>query len=298
MSQFTINATINSFGGKIYKLTHKAATLNAEIDLNIFLPPQVFPSSSSAAATKKVPALIYLSGLTCTPQNCTEKGFVHAWASQYGLAVIYPDTSPRKVDIPGQDDSWDFGSSAAFYINATKEPWKAHYQMEAYLTKELPELIFQKDEFFSGLIDGSKVSITGHSMGGHGALTLYLKNPQAYKSVSAFAPICNPINCPWGQKAFGGYFESESEWAANDATELIKKATSAPSDILIDVGTGDSFYQQKQLLPENLVEASKGTPYDGKVNVRYQDGYDHSYFFISTFAKDHVEHAAKYLGLL
>jgi S-formylglutathione hydrolase len=162
--------------------------------------------------------------------------------------------------------------------------------MYSYITKELPEALFAH---FKEL-DGSRVSITGHSMGGHGALTLFLKNPGMYKSVSAFAPISNPVNCPWGEKAFSGYFgkDNKDKWAEHDATELLPKFPN-DTDILIDVGTGDNFYKQKQLLPENLQEAAKKA--GKKVNVRFQDGYDHSYFFISTFADDHVEHAAKYL---
>jgi S-formylglutathione hydrolase len=162
--------------------------------------------------------------------------------------------------------------------------------MYSYITDELPKALFSQ---FKEL-DGSRVSITGHSMGGHGALTLFLKNPGMYKSVSAFAPISNPSNCPWGQKAFGGYFgeDKKEQWAAHDATELLPKFPDA-TDILIDVGTGDNFYKQGQLLPEKLEEAAKKA--DKGVKVRYQDGYDHSYFFISTFAGDHVEHAAKYL---
>lgn len=285
---FKIESVISTFGGKLYKLSHTSAVLNASIDANVFVPPQAFSS--------KVPVLFYLSGLTCTPQNASEKGFFNAWAAKHGIAIVYPDTSPRGLDLPGEHDSWDFGSGAGFYINATEEPWSGHYKMYDYITKELPEKIFT-DAQFSDLLDSSRISLTGHSMGGHGALTIFLKNPGKYKSVSAFSPICNPINCPWGVKAFSGYFgESNKDlWKQHDATELIKSYKGPTPEVLIDVGKGDGFYQQKQLLPENFVEASKNSVYDGKVSVRYHDNYDHSYYFVSSFAQDHIEHAAKYL---
>lgn len=251
--------------------------------LNLYLPPQ-------ASTSKPVPVLFYLAGLTCTGDNGAEKGFFQHKAAEKGIAVVYPDTSPRGLNIQGEDESYDFGSGAGFYVDATKEPYNKGYNMYSYITKELPQALFGH---FKEL-DGKRVSITGHSMGGHGALTLYLKNPGMYKSVSAFAPIANPTNCPWGQKAFGGYFgdEDKSKWSEHDAAELLPKFPN-DTDILIDVGTGDNFYKQGQLLPENFEKAAKAA--GKKVNVRYQDGYDHSYFFISTFSDDHVEHAAKYL---
>lgn len=251
--------------------------------LNLYLPP-------GASAQKPVPVLFYLAGLTCTGDNGAEKGFFQHKASQKGIAVVFPDTSPRGLDIKGEDESYDFGSGAGFYVDATEEPWAKGYKMYSYITEELPKALFGH---FKEL-DGSRVSITGHSMGGHGALTLFLKNPGKYKSVSAFAPITNPSKCPWGEKAFSGYFgaSNKDKWSQHDATELIKKY-SGDTDILIDVGTGDNFYKQKQLLPENFEAAAKEA--GKKVNVRYQPDYDHSYFFISTFADDHVEHAAKYL---
>lgn len=284
---FKLNSTIHTFGGKLLKLSHTSKTLDASIDLNVFLPPQ--------ASEKKVPVLIYLSGLTCTPNNASEKGFLHAWASQHGIAILFPDTSPRGLDLPGEHDSYDFGSAAGFYIDATTEHYNKHYKMYSYITEELPELVFAEYKE----LDSERVSITGHSMGGHGALTLFLRNPGKYKSVSAFAPISNPINAPWGVKAFTGYFgeaEKDGKWKEHDASELVKKYTGPTPEILIDVGTGDDFYVGKQLLPENFIEASKGTAYENKINLRLQDGYDHSYYFISSFAKDHVEHAAKYLN--
>ncbi|KAH8595937.1 putative esterase [Bisporella sp. PMI_857] len=279
---FTITATISSFGGKLLKLTHPSKSTKCDMALNLFLPPQ-------ATSSNKVPVLYYLSGLTCTGDNCAEKGFFQPWAAQHGIAVVYPDTSPRGLKIAGEDDSWDFGTGAGFYVNATQAPYKDGYNMETYITSELPPLLYS-----SFPLDSSRVSITGHSMGGHGALTLYLKNPGMFKSVSAFAPISNPGKCPWGEKAFGGYLgDDKEEWKKHDATELIK-GWKGPFEALIDVGTGDNFYKQKQLLPENFEAAAKESGNDKGLTVRYQEGYDHSYFFISSFAKDHVAHAAKF----
>lgn len=221
---FTTNSTIAAFGGRFLKLTHQSSTTGTPMNLTLFLP-------SSATASKPAPVLIYLSGLTCTPDNVTEKGFLHAHASRLGLALLYPDTSPRGTDLPGENDSYDFGSAASFYIDAKKDPWSTNYRMESYLTKELPETVFS--EFKE--LDKDRVSITGHSMGGHGALTLFLKNPGKYKSVSAFAPICNPSQCPWGEKAFSGYLgDDKSEWVKHDATELLK-GWKGPLNALIDV---------------------------------------------------------------
>ncbi|KAI0167532.1 carbohydrate esterase family 1 protein [Pestalotiopsis sp. NC0098] len=284
---FETKATIASCGGKLLKLSHESKSTNTPMDVNLYLPPQ--------AKTQKVPVLIYLSGLTCTPQNCTEKGFFQQWAAKAGIAVLYPDTSPRGADLPGETDSWDFGAGAGFYVNATQAPWSKHYHMEAYVAEELPAAIFAE---FGDQLDSSRVSITGHSMGGHGALTLFLKNPGKYKSVSAFAPISNPTACPWGDKAFSGYFGASDKeaWKAHDATHLVSGAAWKGKELplLVDVGTGDNFYKQGQLLPENLEKAVKDNGVTG-VTVRYQEDYDHSYFFISSFAEDHVKHAAKYL---
>ncbi|KAF4626988.1 hypothetical protein G7Y89_g11162 [Cudoniella acicularis] len=268
---FKTTATIASFGGKLLKLTHQASTVDCEMALNLYLPPQ------ASSTQHKVPVLFYLSGLTCTSDNCAEKGFF-----QHGA---------RGLKIEGQDDAYDFGTGAGFYINATQAPWSSNYKMESYITNELPSALFSS---FPEL-DSSRVSITGHSMGGHGALTLFLKNPGMYKSVSAFAPIANPSKCPWGEKAFKGYLGEDKEaWKKHDATELIA-GWKGGFDCLIDVGTGDNFYKQNQLLPENFAEAAKASGNDKGLVLRYQDGYDHSYYFISTFATDHVNHAAKHL---
>jgi len=255
------------------------------MDLNLFLPAQASPSNP-------VPILYYLSGLTCTPNNCSEKGFFQSHAARHGIAIVWPDTSPRGAQVPGEDGSWDFGSGAGFYLNATKEPWKQHYNMYTYLTEELPGLLHR--EFPQ--LDGSRVSITGHSMGGHGALMLALKNPEKFKSVSAFSAICNPVNCAWGKKAFSGYFgEGDTErWKEHDASELLRKAgRGCGFKALIDIGTGDNFYKQGQLLPENLEKVAKEV--GAEVDVRYRKDYDHSYYFVSTFAGEHVDYHAKFL---
>lgn len=262
---FETKATIASFGGKLLKLTHQSTSTGTPMNVNLYLPP-------AAIAGTKVPVLIYLSGLTCTPDNCTEKGFFQAHASRLGIAVVYPDTSPRGANLPGETDSWDFGAGAGFYIDATAAPWSAHYRMETYISSELPAALFAA---FASSLDSARVSITGHSMGGHGALTLYLKNPGKYRSVSAFAPIANPSLCPWGQKAFSGYLgggggDNNAEWKKHDATELVK-AWKAGDDLraLVDVGTGDNFYKAGQLLPENFEKAVKEAGVKG-LELRYQ----------------------------
>ncbi|KAI1331262.1 carbohydrate esterase family 1 protein [Xylariaceae sp. FL0255] len=290
---FETKAKIQTFGGQLLKLTHDSTSTKTPMNVSVYLPP--------ASSFKKVPVLIYLSGLTCTPDNCSEKGFLHATASKHGIAIVYPDTSPRGAGISGEDDGWDFGTGAGFYVDATTDAWKDNYRMYSYVATELPKLLFSDSTpglELGSKLDGSRVSITGHSMGGHGALTLYLKNPGKYASVSAFAPISNPSQCPWGEKAFSGYLgaDNKSAWKAHDATELVKGEDWKGKDLkaLIDVGTGDNFYKAGQLLPENFEKAVKEAGATG-VTVRYQENYDHSYFFISTFGQDHVEHAAKYL---
>jgi S-formylglutathione hydrolase len=259
---FETKATIATFGGKLLKLSHQSSSTKTPMNVHLYLPP--------ASETAKVPVLIYLAGLTCTPDNGAEKGFLNAAASKAGIAVLYPDTSPRGADLPGETDSWDFGAGAGFYVDATAEPWSAHYRMESYVTQELPDAVFAQ---FGTKLDASRVSVAGHSMGGHGALTLFLKNPGKYRSVSAFAPIANPSRCPWGEKAFSGYLGPDKEaWKKHDATELIQgeawKGKEVP--LLIDVGTGDNFYKQGQLLPENFETAVSEAGVKG-VKVRYQE---------------------------
>ncbi len=262
---FTTKATIASFGGKLFKLSHASSSTGTDMAVNVYLPPQALQNPA-----QKVPVLIYLSGLTCSPENCSEKGFFQHGASRRGIAVVYPDTSPRGLNLPGEKDAWDFGEAASFYIDAKQEPFAGGYKMETYITRELPAALFGDAEF-GAYLDGSRVSITGHSMGGHGALSLYLKNPGLYKSVSAFAPIANPINCPWGQKAFAGYLgEDREEWKKHDSTELLEGWKDKDLKMLVDVGTGDNFYKQGQLLPENFEKAAKEAGVKG-LTLRYQE---------------------------
>jgi S-formylglutathione hydrolase len=221
---FETTGTHASFGGTLHKLKHSSKLLDCDMNLNLYLPPQ--------AAKQLVPVVFYLAGLTCTGDNGAEKGFFQHAASRWGIAIVFPDTSPRGLKIQGEDESWDFGTGAGFYVDATREPWAKGYKMYSYIVDELPLQLFQAFE----QLDGGRVGLIGHSMGGHGALTIFLKNPGKYLSVSAFAPIANPSKCPWGQKAFGGYFgeEDRARWEEHDATELVKK-WKGPLDILIDV---------------------------------------------------------------
>ncbi|KAJ7042425.1 carbohydrate esterase family 1 protein [Mycena alexandri] len=262
-----------------------------------------------ASATAHVPLLVYLAGLTCTEDNGAQKGGFFGPAAAKGIALLFPDTSPRGAGVEGEDTDWDFGVGAGFYLNATNPAFSKHYNMLTHVTLELPQVLGA-----AGLpIDLKRQSVFGHSiyerkvhssipssfdLGGHGALTLYLASKtNQYRSVSAFSPICNPINCPWGQKAFKGYLQGGTTEAAEqyDATELIKKRTD-PVRILIDYGTADNFYKQGQLLPENFVKAAREAGHDeSQVQARSQDGYDHSYFFISTFATDHINFHAEFL---
>ncbi|KAL6047350.1 S-formylglutathione hydrolase [Balamuthia mandrillaris] len=271
------------FGGHVERYSHASSTLHCEMKFSVFVPPQ--------AASSKVPVLYWLSGLTCTDENFITKAGAQRAASKYGFVLVCPDTSPRGVEIEGQDDSWEFGSGAGFYVNATQSKWATHYNMYDYVTKELPALV---ESNFP--VDPEKKSIFGHSMGGHGALICALKNPGTYKSVSAFAPICNPINCPWGQKAFSGYLGEDKEaWKQYDSSELIRGYNGAALPVLVDQGTEDKFL--KDLLPEALEAGAKENASSGAVSleVRMQEGYDHSYYFISTFVEEHIEFHARFL---
>ncbi|KAJ3483135.1 hypothetical protein NLI96_g6515 [Meripilus lineatus] len=309
------------FDGDLVKYKFKSTALgNLDANFNIFIPAH--------ASKGKVPILVYLSGLTCTEDNGAQKAGFLGPAAKEGIAILFPDTSPRGAGIAGEDDDWDFGTvsyivhclmcrvydtirydairvcglygavGAGFYLNATNPKYEKHYNMLTHVTKELPEVIQQ-----AGLpIDFSRQSIFGHSMGGHGALTLYLSSifegVKQYRSVSAFSPISNPTKCPWGEKAFKGYLQGGVEEAKEryDATELISKIPKAPVHILIDYGTADNFLKQGQLLPENFLKAARDAGFDEvQVRVRSQDGYDHSYYFISTFGADHVHFHANFL---
>lgn len=270
------------FGGLNKRFQHESITVGCPMKFTVYFPP--------SANTEKVPVVWWLSGLTCTDENFIQKSGAQRSAAEHGVALIAPDTSPRGLNVEGESDSWDFGVGAGFYLNATQPKWK-NWRMYDYIVNELPEILSTN---FPQL-DCERASLMGHSMGGHGALTMFLKNPGRYKSVSAFSPISNPILCPWGEKALSGYLgDDRSTWVNYDATELLKQYKGpTPPEILIDQGDKDNFYHQKQLLPENFVEASKsvGVP----VQLRLQDGYDHSYFFIASFIEDHVTLHAKAL---
>jgi len=268
-------------GGMQKVFSHNSAELGCSMKFAVFVPPQL--------ENGPVPVIYWLSGLTCTEQNFVTKAGAQSHAAKHGFLIVAPDTSPRGLNIPGEDNSWDFGTGAGFYVDATKEPWKQNYRMYSYITKELPAVIAANFK-----VNPEKTGIMGHSMGGHGALICALKNPGMYKSVSAFAPICNPIDCPWGEKAFGGYLGTiKHHWKEYDACSLIKDYTGPPMEILIDQGKVDDFLHKGQLLPENLEKAALGT--DMTVKLRMQEGYDHSYYFISSFMGEHLDHHAKYL---
>lgn len=284
MATLKLVSSAKCFGGFQKVFEHASEVLNCTMKFAIFLP--------SKSDSVKVPVLYWLSGLTCTEQNFITKGHAQGYAEQYGIAIVAPDTSPRGCNIEGEEDSWDFGTGAGFYVNATEEKWKTNYNMFSYVTKELPSLV---DANFPVL--SHKAAISGHSMGGHGALICALKNPGKYKSVSAFAPICNPMNCPWGQKAFSGYLGPNKDmWKNWDACTLVKNYKGPPfsSYILIDQGKDDSFLTQGQLLPENFVEACREAGV--QVVLRMQEGYDHSFYTISTFIEDHIKYHANCLN--
>jgi len=272
--------SIKECGGYLNRYVHDSSSCYCEMTFSVYLPPQ--------ATAGEVPALYWLSGLTCTDDNARVKAGAQRYAAEHGIALVFPDTSPRGDDVADAPDRYDLGQGAGFYVNATQPPWAAHYQMYDYVTKELPALL----EGNLPLLAGVK-SISGHSMGGHGALISALKNPASYRSVSAFSPICNPVNCTWGEGCFDAYLgEDTSTWLAYDATALVD-AGARVADILIDQGTADEFYDEKQLLPENFQAACEreGQP----LTLRMQEGYDHSYHFIASFIGEHIAYHAKAL---
>jgi len=279
----TLKGNVRVENGWMKQLSHWSESCQCDMTFSVFLPDQ------KTRTGPLPPVLYYLSGLTCSDENARTKAHFAQEAGRVGLAVVFPDTSPRGVNIPGEDDSWDFGSAAGFYVDATAEPWSKHYKMYTYITKELPELI-------TGLfpVDPVKRSITGHSMGGHGAMVAHLKNPGMFTSVSAFSPIVNPSAVPWGEKAFTGYLGSVEAGKAYDATELVKSYSGPKPTILIDQGTADGFLNN-QLKPQNFAAAADGAGYP--CMLRMQPLYDHSYYMISTFMRDHVDHHARALGL-
>ncbi|MDX1819028.1 MAG: S-formylglutathione hydrolase [Marinobacter sp.] len=271
------------FDGEHRRYRHTSKTVNGDMEFAVFLPP-----SAVGREPKAVPVLYWLSGLTCTDQNFMQKAGAQKLAAKLGLAIVCPDTSPRGLNLPGEDDSYDFGSGAGFYINATEQPWAAHYRMYDYVVNELPELVERE------LPVSDQRSISGHSMGGHGALICALKNPGRYQSVSAFAPIANPTECPWGQKAFRGYLgDDQSRWEEWDATLLIPTARER-LPLLVDQGTADEFLDS-QLNPDALADVCE--KFHHHINLRMHRGYDHSYFFIASFIEDHLNHHARAHGL-
>jgi S-formylglutathione hydrolase len=268
------------FEGRQLRLSHHAETLSCDMNFSIFLPP--------GAAHQSVPVLYWLSGLTCSDENFVQKAGAQRYASEHGVAIVCPDTSPRGESVADDaDGSWDFGLGAGFYVNATQDPWQQHYQMYDYISEELPALVASEFAVIPEL-----ASIFGHSMGGHGALTIALRNPGRFASVSAFAPIVAPTQCPWGEKALGNYLGQDREtWKQYDSCELIR-AGAKQLPMLIDQGDADNFLDE-QLKTELLQQACTDTGYDAL--IRMQPGYDHSYFFISSFVGSHIGFHAKAL---
>jgi len=267
------------FGGVQGYYVHPSREIGLDMRLSVFQSPQ--------AKSHKVPALYYLAGLTCTEETFAIKSGAQRVASELVLMLVSPDTSPRGANIPGEADAWDFGVGAGFYVDATRAPWSRHYRMYSYVTRELPALLATNFP-----VDPPRQGIFGHSMGGHGALVCALRNPGQYRSLSAFAPICAPTRCPWGEKAFTGYLgEDRTTWNEYDASELVRRHRFAGS-ILVDQGLADKFLAD-QLYPQAFEAACRdaGQP----LTLRMQNGYDHGYFFISTFMEDHLRHHAAQL---
>jgi S-formylglutathione hydrolase len=266
------------FGGTIGFYAHQSAEIGAEMRFSVYRPPQSGP----------LPVLYYLAGLTCNEETFMIKAGALRLAAELGLILVAPDTSPRGLNIPGEDDDWDFGTGAGFYLDATAEPWARNYRMYSYVVNELPSVVAANFP-----VQADRAGIFGHSMGGHGALTIALKNPDRYRSVSAFAPISNPVAVPWGEKAFGNYLGPDrSLWKDWDAS-LLMRATPYPGDILVDQGLNDQFLE-KQLHPDALEAAAKAS--GQSLMLRRHAGYDHSYWFIQSFIADHLRWHAERLG--
>lgn len=280
MSELVARSTQRCFGGTQSFYEHASSACGSTMKLSVYLPPQVEHGP--------VGAVFYLAGLTCTEETFVIKAGAQRVAAELGLALIAPDTSPRVERYPGDDLSWDFGVGAGFYVDATVEPWARTYKMFSYVTRELPELLCDKLP-----IDRKRLSVMGHSMGGHGALVAALRAPEVFRSASALAPICAPMQCPWGEKAFAGYLgEDRSKWAEYDACELLKSKRFAHAP-LIDQGLADKFLAG-QLKPE-LLEA-RAAEVGQQVQVRRHEGYDHSYYFVQTFIEAHLRYHAAVWG--
>jgi S-formylglutathione hydrolase len=267
-----------SFGGRLERYRHRSETLGCYMAFAIYLPPK-------ALRGEPVPALYWLSGLSCTDENFSQKAGAQRMAAELGIALVVPDTSPRGKEVPGDpEEAWDFGHGAGFYLNATQEPWARNYRMHDYVVHELPALVEK-----SFPVNGRR-GISGHSMGGHGALVCALRNPGRYQSVSAFAPISNPMNCPWGEKAFSRYLGPDrAAWREWDACELLAGAKER-LPLLVDQGDADNF-MATQLLPEALERAAAAAGHP--LTLRRQQGYDHGYYFVSSFIDDHLRHHAR-----
>lgn len=277
-----------SFGGTQHFFSHDSREIGLPMRFSVYLPPQ--------AKRGPVPALVYLAGLTCNEETFMIKAGAQRLAAEHGIALVAPDTSPRGPaveQLPGATESWDFGVAAGFYLDATAEPWATHFRMESWIVQELLPLLVQHLP-----IDGQQVGLFGHSMGGHGALTLALRHPGRFRSLSAFAPICAPSECPWGEKAFGRYFgtseDARAQWLAHDATALMQSQTAAPypDGILVDQGLADKFLAD-QLYPERLEAACAAA--GQALTLRRHPGYDHGYYFIQSFMADHFAHHARML---
>ena len=276
------------FGGVQRFYRHSSEQIGLPMRFGIYLPPQALAGANSAAT---VPLLTYLAGLTCNQETFAFKAGAHRAAAQLGLALLMPDTSPRGAGVAGEDHDWEFGVGAGFYLDATQMPWAGHWCMESYL---LQDLIAPAAQHFG--LNSQRLGLFGHSMGGHGALTLALRHPGVFASVSALAPICAPTRCHWGRHAFTGYLgQDESTWAAHDASALIARCSTAPypQGILVDQGLADKFLAEEQLQPEAFEAAcaQAGQP----LTLRRHPGYDHGYFFISSFVEDHLQHHARAL---
>ncbi len=270
---------VRTFGGTQRVFRHASESTHCDMEFAVFDP---MPEQSSPK-----PTLFYLSGLTCTWANVAEKGGAQRYAAEHGIMLVMPDTSPRGLALPGEDDDYDFGSGAGFYVNATQAPWSEHYRMFDYVTQELTGIVAAD---LQG--DPQRVGVMGHSMGGHGALICALKRPDVFRSCSAFAPISNPVNCPWGEKAFGGYLGSDrAEWANWDACALVEQSDFRGA-VLVDQGEADNFLDE-QLKPQALRSAFEDAGRD--LELRMQPGYDHSYYFIASFIGDHIAHHAHQL---
>ena len=267
------------FDGWMETWSHASSATRTEMKFSVFVPPQ--------AATRKVPVLWWLSGLTCTEENFMAKSGAQRYAAEHGILLVAPDTSPRGANIEGEGASWDFGLGAGFYVNATEPKWSGHYRMYEYVTEELPSIVRER---FPAAPD--REAISGHSMGGHGALVIALRNPGRFRSVSAFAPIVAPSQVPWGIKAFTGYLGSDrAAWAEYDATALVAGARER-LPLLIDQGTEDKFLAE-QLKPELLARECERAGHP--IELRMREGYDHSYYFVASFIGEHIAHHARYL---